>query len=293
MTQDLLKPAGLSAARHKDMGDGTYAEIVAAHILSSPDANRELVVSTYVCKTSFDGADVGDTITCTQILDVTDSPSTVSVLWRNQTQGADLDSSPDAASITLVGASALTNAELRAAPLDIDLPADAATVTAQNSQTEILSNVEYNLGARADAAASSDTGTFSLIAFIKRALQNWTTLLSRLPSLISSRLPVASSLPYAATAPVLMSAQTSAGGTAFVSFGSQACDSLELLVTDATTHAIGVAIEYKINGTGTALPLFYGDSDLITGLTNANQISVRRVDQSTTQIYVYAKAHTL
>lgn len=109
----------------------------------------------------------------------------------------------------------------------------------------------------------------------------------------SSRLPVKSSIPYASTPPTIMYAQTSAGGTAFVSFGSQACDSLELLVTDATTNAIGVAIEYKINGTGTALPLFYGDSDLITGLTNANQISVRRVDQSTTQIYVYAKAHTL
>jgi hypothetical protein len=39
------------------------------------------------------------------------------------------------------------------------------------------------IGAQADAAASSDTGTFSLLAFVKRALQNWTTLLSRIPAL--------------------------------------------------------------------------------------------------------------
>lgn len=45
-------------------------------------------------------------------------------------------------------------------------------------------------GAQIDSAASSDTGTFSLMAFIKRALTNWTTLLARIPALISGRMPV-------------------------------------------------------------------------------------------------------
>lgn len=39
------------------------------------------------------------------------------------------------------------------------------------------------IGAPADAAASSDTGTFSLISFIKRGLQNWTTLQAKIPAL--------------------------------------------------------------------------------------------------------------
>jgi hypothetical protein len=37
-------------------------------------------------------------------------------------------------------------------------------------------------GARADAAATTDTGTFSLVALVKRGLSNWTTLLTRVPA---------------------------------------------------------------------------------------------------------------
>lgn len=47
------------------------------------------------------------------------------------------------------------------------------------------------LGAPADAAATTDTGTFSILAFIKRGLQNWTTLLARVPAQnITGLLPV-------------------------------------------------------------------------------------------------------
>lgn len=38
-------------------------------------------------------------------------------------------------------------------------------------------------GAPADTAASSDTGTFSIISFIKRGMQNWTSLLAKVPTL--------------------------------------------------------------------------------------------------------------
>lgn len=43
------------------------------------------------------------------------------------------------------------------------------------------------VGAQADAAASSDTGSFSILSFIKRGMQNWTTLLSRLPSSLGQK----------------------------------------------------------------------------------------------------------
>jgi hypothetical protein len=46
------------------------------------------------------------------------------------------------------------------------------------------------VGAPADSAASSDTGTFGIIAFIKRAMQNWTTLLGRVPASVGGRVPV-------------------------------------------------------------------------------------------------------
>jgi hypothetical protein len=77
-------------------------------------ADRELVVTTYVVKTAFSGASVGDTITCTQIVDVTGTPSTLSTIWRNQTTGADLGSTPSAANLTLTGAGAATEATLAA-----------------------------------------------------------------------------------------------------------------------------------------------------------------------------------
>lgn len=51
-------------------------------------------------------------------------------------------------------------------------------------------NLDTNVGAKADAAASSDAGTFSLVALVKRGLANWTTLLARVPTLVNSRTPV-------------------------------------------------------------------------------------------------------
>jgi len=50
--------------------------------------------------------------------------------------------------------------------------------------------VSTDLGVRADTVATTDTGTFSLISLIKRGLQNWTTLLSRIPALVGGKIPV-------------------------------------------------------------------------------------------------------
>ncbi len=54
--------------------------------------------------------------------------------------------------------------------------------TAANSLPVVLSTdgpFASNVGLQADTAATTDTGSFSLIAFTKRALQNWTTLLAK------------------------------------------------------------------------------------------------------------------
>lgn len=110
--------------------------------------DRELVVSTYFVKTAFSGASVSDTVTSTQVIDVSTTPTTISVIWRNQTTGVDFGSTPSAANLTLV-----------------------------NSQAMSLTQLSSLIGNQNDTAATSDTGTFSLFAFVKRQLQNWTAKL--------------------------------------------------------------------------------------------------------------------
>jgi hypothetical protein len=56
------------------------------------------------------------------------------------------------------------------------LGAGAATAALQTTGNTSLANLDTNLGAKADAAATTDTGTFSLIALFKRALQSLTTI---------------------------------------------------------------------------------------------------------------------
>lgn len=77
-----------------------------------------------------------------------------------------------------------------------------------------VQNLDADIGAPADAVASSDSGTFSLIALIKRGLGNWTSLLARIPTLSSGRMPVDGSgvtQPVSASAlPLPLGASTSA-----------------------------------------------------------------------------------
>lgn len=70
----------------------------------------------------------------------------------------------------------LTDAQLRASPIPVSATA--------------LTNIDADLGATSDAAATNDTGAFSLIALVKRGLQNGTTLLSRVPASVGGRVPV-------------------------------------------------------------------------------------------------------
>lgn len=58
----------------------------------------------------------------------------------------------------------------------LPLPTGASTSALQTT-------LNTAVGSQGDAAATTDTGSFSIIAFIKRGLQNWTTLLSRVATL--------------------------------------------------------------------------------------------------------------
>ena len=100
--------------------------------------DRELVVSTYRCKIAFTGASVGDTITATQVIDVSGAtPSTVSTVWRNQTAAADLASAPAASNLELTGSAALTDAQLRASPISVRANNNVALSASNTSTTQL------------------------------------------------------------------------------------------------------------------------------------------------------------
>jgi hypothetical protein len=75
----------------------------------------------------------------------------------------------------------------------LPLPTGAATSALQTTGNTSLSNLDVNLGAKADLSATTDNGTFSLISLVKRGLANWTSLLTKIPNLGSAT--KASSIP--------------------------------------------------------------------------------------------------
>lgn len=98
--------------------------------------------------------------------------------------------------------------------------------------------------------------------------------------------PMPASVPNAKSV-TIMSLTTAATGSTYTAFGSQACNSLDIVNTSS------VAIEYRRGATGNAMTILSGSSRLIVGITDASQIDVRRVDQSNTQITIPAEAITI
>jgi len=100
---------------------------------------------------------------------------------------------------------------------------------------------------------------------------------------VSAANPMPSSVPGAVSATIL-SLTTAATGTNYTAFSSQTCQSLDIVNTSS------VAIEYRRGGAGNTMTILSGSSRLVVGITNANEVSVRRVDTSNTQITIPAEA---
>jgi hypothetical protein len=111
------------------------------------------------------------------------------------------------------------------------------------------------------------------------------TLASALSALTSILTQVSSAYPRASTA-TITSVQTASNGTDWTAFGSASCSALNVANNTGTT------LEYRRGGTGSTMPIFDGYSCIIVGIANANEISVRRVDNSTTQVTLAAEALT-
>jgi hypothetical protein len=98
---------------------------------------------------------------------------------------------------------------------------------------------DANIGQTSDSAATTDTGTFSVIALIKRGLQNWTSLLAKIPALVSGRIPVDGSgvtQPISASSlPLPSGASTAAKQPALGTAGTPSSDVITVQGTSAGT----------------------------------------------------------
>lgn len=94
---------------------------------------------------------------------------------------------------------------------------------------------------------------------------------------------VVRTLPVAIQASIL-AATTAAIGTNWTAFADTPTTALDL------QNFTGTAIEYRRRGGGNAFQIANGGQRLILAISNANQIEVRRVDQSNTQVTVNAEA---
>ena len=128
-------------------------------------------------------------------------------------------------------------------------------VSAQRVTIADDSVLMYSMGRWDDAPATTDTGNFTLMQFVKRAMQNWTTYLSRVPglgsALVSACTPVAApkKLTVNGFTPVaLLTAYTnlldSAAGTAALDVSDYQSGDLVIISTATTgSYTIQAALD--------------------------------------------------
>lgn len=177
------------------------------------------------------------------------------------------------------------------------LPLGAANSTKQDSTITAIGTSNAALGAPGDTVAATDTASGSLIAYMKRLASNITSLRGQIPTTLGVKTASASLSTTPAsdaniaretyTTVTITAANTDATGTAYVSFSSVACSSIDLI------NSTGVAIEVRRGGSGNTLILKDGQTRRMRGITNANNIQFRRQDLSTTPVLVAAEAYVV
>lgn len=119
-------------------------------------AGRQVSSVLYNAIAAGTGYAIGDVLERTVVLDIAVNPAVVlGSTWVNVTTGAVLGTAPSMGDLVQ---------------------------TDDNVAATMADGANVSLGARADAAAGSDTGTFSLISLFKRLLQSTTSLVGRLPA---------------------------------------------------------------------------------------------------------------
>lgn len=170
-------------------------------------------------------------------------------------------------------------------------PGTGATVAADDIAGVLYQRVKIGVGAdgsatdvstanpmpiTAPSALSVTVGNFPVSQAVTGPLTNTELRASPIPAGVPS-----------ATSVVIMSLTTAATGSNYTAFSSQTCNSLDIV------NSSSVSIEYRRGAAGNSMTILSGSSRLVVGITNANQIDVRRVDLSNTQITIPAEAITV
>ena len=165
-------------------------------IQSVTTANKDFELRNieYKAVNSDTGYTAGDFISRTDIMDLTSNPATVtSTIWFNVSTNTNLISIPNSNDILLLEsleAQETTQLLIKTNTDDIKTKIDTSNSLLNdiksNTSSSIsnyaletggkLASLDTNIGAKSDTVASDDTGTFSLIAMIKKVAQNITTL---------------------------------------------------------------------------------------------------------------------
>jgi hypothetical protein len=99
------------------LGPQTAANSLSVVVANPSSSGVATVVDTYIANTNAANYVIGDVIRRLEVIDTTTNTSSVS--WSNLTQGTTGFAAPPFAHLTVTASSALTNAELRAAPVDV------------------------------------------------------------------------------------------------------------------------------------------------------------------------------
>jgi hypothetical protein len=155
---------------------------------------------------------------------------------------------------------ALVNGAVPVSAEALPLPTGAATSALQTAGNTSLASLDTDLGALADAAATTDTGSFSVISLIKRGLQNWTTLLGRVPALDTGAVPVlvkngqleiqndtGNPIPVGTAAQLNVTGSASANNTDLI---STACDTYRSIAVQITGTFVGT-LSFQVSNDNT------------------------------------------
>lgn len=143
------------------------------------------------------------------------------------------------------------------------LPALAATETKQDQQLTYLDRISTFLGTMDADAAETDFSEYSLMAFVKR-------LQTKLPELSNGSIRIKQVLLDSGN----IQLSTLAAGATFVSFPNVQCTQVTI------SNASGVTIDVRQGGAGDSMQIPNNTVVYLHGLTNANQLAVRRTDQA-------------
>lgn len=147
------------------------------------------------------------------------------------------------------------------------LPSGAATSANQTTANTSLSNIDTDLGAPADSAASTDTGSFSLISLLKRLLS------TKLPDQSNGRIPVtlASAGTTGSTAPTTANLYAGTDGT-----------NLRAISTDSSGR-----INTNVNGTVTVSDRGTTGEASVTNFTSTTSATLKASNSNRRLLAIY------